>query len=1055
MSLPFQLNIANQGENKPIELSPSSPISVSPDEPVAGAGEVVGDNPQQEINIEQGEEQGVMVSDSESEEEGEESEEEGEEEAEEEEADVEPGVVVSDSESEEEGEESEEEEEEEGEESEEEEEADVEPGVVVSDSESEEEGEESEEEEEEEGEGEEEREEGEEEDDQPIEPEYFITRERREFPEFVKIQYSKYLAPVRTQDGFDKDACKKRKRSTDFNPFRQQKLVRDFLAKPTPYRGALIYHGLGSGKTCTSVAVAEGLKSEKEVIVMLPASLRGNFYKQLMVCGDRYFRTGYKWRFNQSSQIDVDKLIEQTGFARRTVDALLQENGGFFDIDNESGQNVRDMDEQTRNKLNKQISELISEKYSFLHYNGLTEKRVKEIQQNKDFFANKTIIIDEVHNFISMYVNESKIIRPIYNMILRAKNTKVVALTGTPIINKPNELAAIVNLINGYNKVYTVNLKQGADLQRVLELARSAKYIHYYYLKPRERILYLVPLQDGFENVFNEEGEFLGVRKNNTNLRLQDKTMIDEVLTPILGVVSKVSTKPNLEKPLPDTFNDFVDYFVDGNNGTVANPNLFMRRILGLVSHYEGSVDEFVPQFTQLKVEKLDFTDYMLQGYSKVREQEIEKEKKSSKKRGRASKTKNRDQAKALFEVKSNTFKVFSRQACNTALPEGIERPYPAIKKDEDLEAEDYKEALGRSINQLYEQKDNYVANLSRYSPKYVRMLEHISKSQGNVLVYSQFISLEGLGAFGAALEGSGYYKMELIRTEGGGIRLRIPDGVDRETFMNAPKYAEYTGREDKDLREVILNIYNNDLKNLPTQLREEIGDRNNLRGDICKVLMISSSGAEGLDLKNIRQIHLMEPYWNNVRVKQVIGRGIRVCSHMDLPIEERHVELFLYVMRYTRDQIRQYQKITLNDKNKSTDEIIYDIAIKKERIVNQFIDLMKRASFDCALNATENSQRAHCCYTHPRKEGGEKDIMIRPFLADEQKDDDVEVMMANLDNKIVRRTLGNGRNIIIIDCTNDIYDGDVYERNKTLKVIGRLEFKNKRVMARIFEEYL
>ena len=58
---------------------------------------------------------------------------------------------------------------------------------------------------------------------------------------------------------------------------------------------------------------------------------------------------------------------------------------------------------------------------------------------------------------------------------------------------------------------------------------------------------------------------------------------------------------------------------------------------------------------------------------------------------------------------------------------------------------------------------------------------------------------------------------------------------------------------------------------------------------------MISSAGSEGLDLKNIRQIHIMEPYWNEVRVKQVIGRGVRNNSHKDLPPKDRNVTVFRY----------------------------------------------------------------------------------------------------------------------------------------------------------------
>ena len=65
--------------------------------------------------------------------------------------------------------------------------------------------------------------------------------------------------------------------SSRFDLLTHQKVVRDYLNLYTPYRGLLIYHGLGSGKTCTSIAMAEGMKSNKRVFVMTPASLKMNF----------------------------------------------------------------------------------------------------------------------------------------------------------------------------------------------------------------------------------------------------------------------------------------------------------------------------------------------------------------------------------------------------------------------------------------------------------------------------------------------------------------------------------------------------------------------------------------------------------------------------------------------------------------------------------------------------------------------------------------------------------------------------------------------------------
>ena len=57
-----------------------------------------------------------------------------------------------------------------------------------------------------------------------------------------------------------------------------------------------------------------------------------------------------------------------------------------------------------------------------------------------------------------------------------------------------------------------------------------------------------------------------------------------------------------------------------------------------------------------------------------------------------------------------------------------------------------------------------------------------------------------------------------------------------------------------------------------------------NIHGKLIKIMMFSPAGAEGISLKNIREIHAMEPYWNSIRLDQVTGRGVRAYSHIDLP---------------------------------------------------------------------------------------------------------------------------------------------------------------------------
>jgi len=79
----------------------------------------------------------------------------------------------------------------------------------------------------------------------------------------------------------DADVSCENRTSKTFDLLTHQKVVADYLNTYTPYRGLLIYHGLGSGKTCTSIAIAEGMKSDKEIVIMTPASLKTNFFSEL------------------------------------------------------------------------------------------------------------------------------------------------------------------------------------------------------------------------------------------------------------------------------------------------------------------------------------------------------------------------------------------------------------------------------------------------------------------------------------------------------------------------------------------------------------------------------------------------------------------------------------------------------------------------------------------------------------------------------------------------------------------------------------------------------
>jgi superfamily II DNA or RNA helicase len=105
------------------------------------------------------------------------------------------------------------------------------------------------------------------------------------------------------------------------------------------------------------------------------------------------------------------------------------------------------------------------------------------------------------------------------------------------------------------------------------------------------------------------------------------------------------------------------------------------------------------------------------------------------------------------------------------------------------------------------------------------------------------------------------------------------------------------------------------------------------------KALLVSSAGAEGLDLKGTRTIQILEPHWNKNRIEQVIGRGIRYKSHEGLPDEEKKVKVIKYETIVPKTLI---QKILGRDRSTSTDEYLEDLSNKKQKTLDQFLKIFK-----------------------------------------------------------------------------------------------------------------
>jgi hypothetical protein len=291
---------------------------------------------------------------------------------------------------------------------------------------------------------------------------------------------------------------------------------------------------------------------------------------------------------------------------------------------------------------------------------------------------------------------------------------------------------------------------------------------------------------------------------------------------------------------------------------------------------------------------------------------------------------------------------------------------------------------------------------LSTYSPKYVAMLERIAAAPGSSLVYSTFLNLEGIGLFRIAMANNGYAPIDMVMT-GGQLAFTPETEASLRKGTAQPRFLTFSGAEDEQIRAAALNIFNAQFSELPESMAKILTESkftDNKVGELCRVFCITSAGAEGLSLRNVRAVHIMEPYWNEVRVRQVKGRAIRIGSHLDLAPEDRNVSIYTYVSVFsdeaqtntggeriietianhddvdvkdaiekgilTEDRVRELSAKTATKKLTTyvttTDEFFYAISERKRRVIEAIECILKSSAIDCEINYKKNKDNTFMC---------------------------------------------------------------------------------------------
>ena len=818
---------------------------------------------------------------------------------------------------------------------------------------------------------------------------YYLTNRNR-FATFMDRVFQFSLKEVDDKDNFQLLA--------------HQKVVRAYMNVHSPYRGILLYHSLGNGKSCTSIAIAEGFSKDKRIFVFVPASLDNNYWTEIQTCGDALYRKSSHWEF-VSLEGREPELVALLGKQLGISMSMIKARGGAWRVISGKKPNFTELKSSEQDEILIQIKEMIDAKYTSVHYNASnlsgTVAKMTEFVGNP--FDHSVVIVDEAHNFVSKIVNhlkkkakgEPNVFLKLYHYLMDAVDLRIVFLSGTPIVNAPNEIAVLYNMLRGYIYTWKISVKSTTK-DDLLALFNKNKFLTYDYVNYSNNLLEITRNPFGFINAKKangtlKESDYHGVKLDETGKISNDdfikklmfilKNVTDPAVTPILSK----------EKCLEDDPETFQEIFLKKTNDgvtSVLNYDTLQRRILGLTSYYNLVDEKKLPRFEYADESNpkkkvvyhkilVPMSSHQIVAYAKVRNEELIREKRNAKRAAHPN--------GALFNI-SSSYRTESRTCCNFAFPLHIEKPAQTLcrlaeaKEDEESDDEPDRQKLrdnllAKTLNQLETEKKTLLvgSSLASLSPKFVEILKNINEPQhiGLHLLYSNFVTLEGIGIFKMVLEANGYAELKVIHR---GQSWELHENWDNE--VGKPKFLVYSGQQEPEERDILLKIYNGDLANLPPKIAAKLRiiSDSNTNGLLVKVIMISAAGAEGINLKNTRYVHIMEPFWHNIRLDQVVGRARRLNSHLQLPVNLQTVKVFLYltVMSNTQKTDVAYKELQINDISRltkdpiTTDQYLYETAYLKQIITNQFLNIIKSTAVDCKLYVKGHNQNDEfLCYGH------------------------------------------------------------------------------------------
>jgi hypothetical protein len=830
--------------------------------------------------------------------------------------------------------------------------------------------------------------------------------------------------------------------NADFELLPHQLFVKNFLSYQTPYNCLLLYHMLGSGKTCSAIGVAEEMRSymkqiglvqkNKRILIVASPNVQNNFRLQLF---------------------DDRKLKKENGMWNLNTcigNSLLNEI------------NPSSMHELKRNQIISEINNLIKTYYQFVGYDKLAniirsetkdadldkeptkEQKELEIKKIRQLFNNRLIIIDEVHNIT--LAQDNKEAKKVGSMLMRisryAQNIRLLLLSATPVYNNYKEIIWLTNLMNAVDKRSSIKIedvfdkegnfvkerttKDGVKLEGGRELLKRKLTGYVSYVRGENP--YTFPFRiypDTFspENTFNNEAN-----NQQTTPIPQETTMRTETITggadpPIVKKegqelnepeqivvaaeqtnVAPEETKPQQSEeatvqseessitpiPIATTYPT-----IQMNLKPIEKPLQHLPVYLNPIGEYQEKAYKFImdnlrnksfntynvhgeeremPTFENMEsfgythlqqpLESLniifpnpDFKDTEPQPQKSEESQPQKPQQQSFVQSigktlgltGGASDSidsTSSDESSIESTVQENT-EIIKNMTGKTGLSNIM--TYDTIRESYELRKNfEYKPHILEKYGRIF-----HPDNIGKYSGKMGNISNIIRNSEGIIIIYSQYID-GGVVPLALMLEEMGFtrygfasHTTSLLKTPPPSEKML--DAVTmktKEDFLKAKQAGEkHRGNNIGEFSQAKYVMITGDKTFSPNNLADikYVTGKNNVNGQNVKVILISQAAAEGLDFKNIRQVHILSPWYNLNRIEQIIGRGVRNLSHCDLPFEKRNVEIYLHSTTPKNDE-------------EPADLYLYRYAENKAIQIGEITRLMKEVAVDCILNISQTN---------------------------------------------------------------------------------------------------